>query len=85
MAKHQIEDIEKEDPTKPTNPISVKTDKAYFEQNRELYIKTYSLNSKSLVDVFGIDRVVEKYDYTLDATILINNRNIKLVACILSL
>ena len=78
--QHQIEDIEKEDPTKPTNPISVKTDKAYFEQNRELYIKTYSLNSKSLVDVFGIDRVAEKYDYTLDATILINNRNIKLVA-----
>lgn len=80
--QHQIDDIEKEDSTKPVNPIVIKTDKSYFEQNRELYTKTYklSLNLSPIVDYYGIERVAEKYDYTLDATVLINNRNIKLVA-----
>ena len=41
------------------------------------YLEIYNLYSKDLVDRFGIENVVKKYDYSTSAKDLINNRNLK--------
>ena len=79
--QNEINDIETEvakpDPGKPESNL---TGKDYFLENVDLYTKVYSLYTKDLVEQFGIEKVAEKYNYSLNADSLINNRNSKLVA-----
>lgn len=78
----EIKKIEKENeknnPTKPGEEVVINRD--YFLANQEMYLKVYNLYNKPLVDEFGLEKVAAKYNYSLDAYQLIDNRNVKLVA-----
>lgn len=59
-------------------------DKNYYLNHKEEYFKIYNLYMEDLVSEFGLDKVVEKYNYSLDAYVLINNRDMKLNAASLA-
>ncbi len=63
-----------EKPAKPTTGSSQKQ----FHNSREAYMSIYNLYNAPLVERFGLDRVAEQYDYSLNATDLIDNRKQKL-------
>ena len=46
-----------------------------------LYEEVYSLYCSDLIDRFGIERVVDKLDYTLEISDLMNVRKIKIAYC----
>lgn len=45
--------------------------------NYDYYLKIYNLYNKDLVDRFGIQKVVKKYNFSTNAEDLIDNRNLK--------
>ncbi len=74
----EIDSIANKNPDDPQKPAVPLTKEEHFQQHREDYLEIYNLYSSSLVERFGLDRVVEQYDYSLNASDLISNRKQKL-------
>lgn len=53
-------------------------DKENEKYEREIYLETYNLYCKDLVEKYGLEKVVEKYNYSTDASDVISNRKLKI-------
>ena len=77
-----INDVDGKPIDKPTEGVvgeseKVLNDRNYYLAHKNEYSKIYNLYLDDLVSEFGLDKIAEKYNYSLDAYVLINNRDMK--------
>lgn len=79
--QNDFDDIENSHGVKPPEGENgLQYNYEFYSENKEMYNEIYGLYLTPLINEFGLDAVVDKYDYSLEAYKLIDNRIMKVNA-----